>query len=173
MAYNSVISWVIPVHAAAATVSLLLGAYNLRHRPKGDRTHRRVGRVWMIAMYFTVLSSFLIRELRPGHFSWIHGLSVFTFATLTVGLWAARAGRVRLHRQFITGSYLGLVGAFMGAVVVPVRHIPQWILHRPVPLALAAAGCVLVAVATVVLARRSKPRNASPASMRVRVTSAG
>ncbi len=97
-------------------MALVLGAYNLIHRPKGDRRHRLIGRVWVVAMYWTVLSSFAIRELRPGHFSWIHGLSLFTFVTLSIGLWAALTHRVRLHRQFITGSYLGLVGAFIGAV---------------------------------------------------------
>jgi uncharacterized membrane protein len=149
--------WLIPAHAAGATVALLLGGYNLRRRPKGDRSHRLIGRVWVVAMYWTVLSSFAIKELRPGHYSWIHALSVFTFGTLTVGLWAAWTHRVRLHRRFITGSYLGLVGAFVGAVAVPVRHVPQWALHRPLALALGAAGCVLVAGLVVALSRRTRP----------------
>lgn len=155
MSYNAVIAGVvIPVHAAVATVALVLGAYNLRHRPRGDRPHRLVGRVWVVAMYATVLSSFAIRELRPGHFSWIHGLSVFTLGTLTVGLWAALTGRVDLHRQFITGSYLGLWGAFLGAVAVPSRRVPQWAVHQPLALSLAAAGCLGVALALIALARR-------------------
>jgi len=37
-------------------------------------------------MYWTIISSFFIQQLRPGHFSWIHGLSVFTFVTLSMGL---------------------------------------------------------------------------------------
>src|SRR5262249_40434745 len=116
--YNSVMSnnIVIVPHAVGAAVALVLGAYNLIRRTKGDRRHRWIGRVWVIAMYWTVLSSFAIRELRPGHFSWIHGLSLFTFVTLSIGLWAALTHRVGLHRRFMTGSYLGLVGAFIGAV---------------------------------------------------------
>jgi uncharacterized membrane protein len=151
---------VVAAHATSATVALLLGAYNLRRRPKGDRTHRRIGRVWVIAMYWTVLSSFAIKELRPGHYSWIHGLSLFTFVTLTIGLWAALTGRVRLHRQFITGSYLGLLGAFVGAVAVPVRQIPQLAVHHPVELTLIAAGCVLAAAAIIVWSRRRAPSEA-------------
>ena len=54
----------------------------------------------------------------------------------------------------MTGSYLGLVGAFIGAVVVPVRGVPQWIVHRPVQLSLAALACGLVAWAAVALAQR-------------------
>jgi uncharacterized membrane protein len=143
---------VIALHAAGATTALVLGAYNLIRRPKGDRPHRWAGRVWVVAMYWTVLSSFVIKELRPGHFSWIHGLSIFTFCTLSIGLWGALTHRVQVHRNFMTGSYFGLVGALIGAVVVPRRRIPQWFLHDPAGLAVGAlisfvvAGAVIVAV---------------------------
>ena len=139
----------IPVHAAGAVIALLLGGYNLRRRPRGDRLHRRVGLAWAIAMYWTVLSSFAIRELRPGHFSWIHGLSVFTFVTLTIGLWGGRTGRARLHRQFLTGSYLGLLGAFVGAVAVPQRWLPQLAVDHPFLLLAGLVGCALVATAVI------------------------
>jgi len=153
MANNAVIA----LHASAATVALLLGGYNLRRRSKGDRTHRLVGRVWVVVMYWTVLSSFAIQRLRPGHFTWIHGLSVFTFLTLTVGLVAAWRHRVDLHRRFMTGSYLGLLGAFLGAVAVPVRDIPQWAVHHPAALTVAAAGCLLAAATVVRLSHRPAP----------------
>jgi hypothetical protein len=100
-------------------------------------------------MYWAVLSSFFIREIDPGHFSWIHGLSALTFGTLTAGTWAALRGRIDLHRMFMRGSYLGLVGAFLGAVAVPQRDVPQLLIHRPVVLA-AAVVAVAVAGATVI-----------------------
>jgi hypothetical protein len=62
-----------------------------------------------------------------------------------------------MHRQFMTGSYLGLVGAFIGAVVVPQRDIPQWAVHRPVQLALAALGCAAVAALVILAGRRPGP----------------
>ncbi|GAA2395018.1 DUF2306 domain-containing protein [Dactylosporangium salmoneum] len=154
---------VIPLHAAAATVALLLGAYNLLRRARGDRAHRMAGRVWVGAMYFVILSSFAIRSLNPGHFSWIHGLSAFTFVTLSIGLWAALTGRVRTHQRFMTGSYLGLLGAFAGAVAVPVRDIPQWIVHRPAELALGALACVAVAAAVIWAGSRGAPASRSAA----------
>ncbi len=153
MSNNGVITVLIPAHAVVATLALLLGARNLLVRRKGDRAHRVIGRIWMVAMYATVISSFAIRELNPGHFSWIHGLSIFTFITLTIALWAARTHRVRVHRNFAIGSYFGLVGAFIGAVAVPVRYIPQHIVHRPAEVALALAGCVVLALTLVRLAR--------------------
>lgn len=149
MANNSVIEWVIPAHAAVATIALTLGAYNLLRKPKGDRSHRVVGRVWVAAMYATIISSFFIRELNPGGFSWIHGLSVFTFVTLTIALWAAMTGRVRTHRNFVTGSYFGLVGAFVGAVAVPVRYLPRHLIERPAEVALALFGCVVVTLSII------------------------
>ena len=153
---------VIPLHASGATIALVLGAYNVMRRRKGDRRHRWIGRVWVIAMYWTVLSSFAIRQLRPGHFSWIHGLSLFTFVTLSVGLWAALTHRVRLHRQFITGSYLGLVGAFVGAVAVPSRDIPQWVVHEPLKLAIGALISVGLAVIVIRAGGSVIKRDAEP-----------
>jgi uncharacterized membrane protein len=149
--YNSVMAnnIVIGLHAGGATVALALGAYNLVRRPKGDRRHRWVGRVWVVAMYWTVLSSFVIKELKPGHFSWIHGLSLFTFGTLSIGLWGAFTHRIQVHRNFMTGSYFGLVGALIGAVVVPQRRIPQWFLHDPV--GLAAGALISLAVAGAII----------------------
>lgn len=146
----------IAVHAIGAFLALALGAVNLR-RPKGDRSHRIVGRVWVVSMYWTVLSSFFIRELNPGGFSWIHGLSVFTFVTLTIGLWAAMTGRIQTHRGFMRGSYFGTVGAFIGATVVPQRDIPQLAVHNPMLLSMAALAVSALAWGTVRLSRRDKP----------------
>jgi len=143
-------------------VALALGPYNLLRRTKGDRHHRLVGYAWVVAMYLAVISSFAIRSLRPGHFSWIHGLSAFTFVTLTLGLWGAITHHTGLHRGNMIGSYVGLVGAFIGAVVVPSRQIPQWARHSPVPLALSALLCVALAVLVIVLARRQPRPRISP-----------
>src|SRR5262245_35826328 len=84
----------IALHAVAATLAMVLGAVNLLRRRRGDLPHRIIGRTWIVAMYFTAVSSFWIQEIRPGRFSWIHALSVLTIVTLTLGLWNARRGRV-------------------------------------------------------------------------------
>jgi uncharacterized membrane protein len=155
---------VIALHAGGATIAMTLGAYNLLRRTKGDRTHRWIGRVWVVAMYWVVLSSFVIKELRPGHFSWIHGLSIFTFGTLSIGSWAAVTHRIAVHRQFMTGSYLGLLGAFAGAVAVPVRRIPQWVVHDPIGLAVGAVISLAVAGAVILVVRGRPSRPVVPAS---------
>ena len=140
----------IALHALGATFSLAVGALVLLRRRKGDLAHRRVGRVWMAAMYWTAASSFGIRALHPGHLSWIHGLSAWTLVSLTVALWAARTHRHRLHRDFVVGSYFGLVGAGIAAMAFPVRLAPQLLLHRP----LVFVGLVLaVSLAALAVAR--------------------
>ncbi|MDQ1699870.1 MAG: hypothetical protein QOG34_1733 [Frankiaceae bacterium] len=138
----------IALHASAATFALMLGAVVIAHRPRGDLTHRRLGRVWFAAMYFTVLSSFGIKRLTPGHFSWIHGLSVFTFCTLTLALYGARTHNLALHRGNVVGSYFGLVGAGVSAAAFPVRAIPQLAMYRPFVL---AGAVVLIAAAVRIL----------------------
>jgi uncharacterized membrane protein len=154
---------VIAAHATSASLALLLGAYNLIRRPRGDRRHRVLGRIWLVAMYVTVLSSFAIQALNPGHFTWIHGLSVFTFVTLSIGLWAARTHRTQLHGQFMAGSYFGLVGAFIGAVVVPQRRIPQLATHHPLVLAAVVGAVAAVSVAIVKFVALRTERRRGPA----------
>ncbi|MCU1591203.1 MAG: hypothetical protein JWP11_2459 [Frankiales bacterium] len=167
----------IAAHAAGATLALMLGGYVVLRRPRGDRVHRRLGRVWVLTMYWVAFSSFGIQRLTPGHFSWIHGLSAWTIVSLTVAVWAARTGRVRTHRQYVVGSYFGLLGAGIAAMAFPVRLVPQTLLHHPVVLAAAVAA---IGVLTVVVIRvttrammtpwnRSRPASGGPA----RATSTG
>lgn len=144
-------------HAFGASLALTLGGWQLVRRIRGDRAHRLVGRAWVVAMYWTVLSSFFITDLDPGRFSWIHGLSALTFATLSLGTWAAIRGRIDLHRHFMRGSYLGLIGAFLGAVAVPQRDIPHLLVDRPLVLA-AAVAAVVIATVTVVAVCGGHPR---------------
>ena len=160
--YNNVMSVLVIAHGLGASLALTLGGWQLLRRIRGDRAHRLVGRVWVVAMFWTVLSSFFITDLDPGHFSWIHGLSALTFLTLSLGTWAAIHGRIGLHRHFMRGSYLGLIGAFLGAVAVPQRDIPQLLVNRPLVMA-ATVAAVVVATVTVIAVCTGHPRGARTA----------
>jgi uncharacterized membrane protein len=148
----------IALHAAGATYSLLAGAVVLFLPAKGSLLHRRLGRSWMVAMYWTVLSSFGIQALHPGHFSWIHLLSIWTFISLSVALWAARTHRRAVHRQWVLGSYFGLCGAALAATAFPQRLAPRLLVHDPLVFTAAFAGIALLVAVTVVVARRRRPR---------------
>ena len=155
-------------HAFAAAVALPLGGWQLFLSNKGDHRHRLVGRTWVALMLYVSVTSFWIKELRPGEFSLIHILSVVTIVTVTLGLVAAIRGDIQSHRGNMIGSWLGLVGAFIGAVAVPVRHIPTFVVTEPAQ-AFAAFVAVLVTAAAVVTAAKAiagaLPANASQRRM--------
>ena len=145
----------IALHAFGAVVAVMLGGVVLRRRGKGGRVHRRLGTVWMVLMLWVVLSSFWITELHPGHFSWIHGLSLWTLLSLTLAYWSARTGRRDQHRAWVVGTYFGLVGAGIAAMAFPVRLAPQLLVHRPlVFLAATAAAAGLTALVVRAAAAR-------------------
>lgn len=106
----TVYTWtpVIVVHALAALIAVVLGAWLLWAR-KGHRAHRVGGWIWVLCMATVAGISFAIR--RPEGFSWIHGLSVFTLVTLVTGVVAARTHRVQSHR-------LNMVSLYAGALVI-------------------------------------------------------
>ena len=109
------------LHLLAALLALGLGAANLA-LAKGTRRHRIVGWTWIAAMLWVSVSSFWIRELEPGGFSWIHGLSVWTLFSMSVAIYGVRTGRVRLHAGFMTGTMAGAAVAG-GFALAPGRFI--------------------------------------------------
>ena len=135
-------------HAFAASVALPLGGWQLFFSTKGDHRHRFAGRVWVGLMLYVSFTSFWIKELDPGEFSLIHILSVVTIITVSLGITAAWRGNIESHRGNMIGSWIGLLGAFIGAVAVPVRHIPTFVVTEP---GQAAVAAVLVVLTTVVI----------------------
>src|SRR5688500_14107377 len=86
---------VIQAHAYSAMLAFVLGAYVL-FLPKGDRTHRRLGRMWASLMVIVATSSLFIWESRMfGLFSPIHLLSVGTLVALWLAIRAARQRRIK------------------------------------------------------------------------------
>src|SRR5260370_30024912 len=101
---------VIAVHIAAALLSVAAGAVVFLFE-KGSARHRLLGRIWVSAMFITVLSSVYIRELNSGHFSWIHGLSLLTALSLVRAIWPIRQCNVRGHAFAMQGALDGPVVA--------------------------------------------------------------
>ena len=156
----------IALHAAGATLAVALGGYQLLRRRKGDLLHRRIGRLWIADMYWVTFSSFCIQRLNPGHFTWIHALSLWTILSLTLAVRAARRRDLRTHRRWAVGSYLGLLGAGIAAVAVPSRLVPQTAIHAPWELLGALLGVTAIAVAGIRIASRLRPVRSGPAGQR-------
>lgn len=137
-------------HLVAALVALPLGAHQLFRPTKGDPQHVLLGRVWAGLMLWVTLSSYAIREIRHGEFSLLHILSTVTLVTVTLGIVNARRGNITAHTANMRGSWLGLLGAFIGAVAVPDRVIPIFVMTRPVD---AVVAVLLLPGTTVLLIR--------------------
>jgi uncharacterized membrane protein len=155
-------------HASSALICLGLGAHVLLRRTKGDAAHRAAGWCWVAGMTFVATSSFAIRDLRDGRLSFLHVLSVVTLVSLVLGVRAARRHDVRQHRAAMRGSYFGLVGAFVGAVAVPDRAIPTFLVTDPWG-ALAAGAAIAVTTAVLVGAAHATGRRRGTPTTLVRV----
>ena len=104
------------LHLGAALLALAIGALNLA-RVKGTRMHRALGWIWVALMATAAISSFWIFGLRNGAGpSLIHLLSAWTLVALACAIFFIRRGNVRAHRAFMVGTFLGLLGAGLGAL---------------------------------------------------------
>jgi uncharacterized membrane protein len=86
--------------ALALTPVILIGQ-------RGTALHRRLGRVWAVAMLATAIISFDIRLIARGGFSWIHLLSVWTLIQVPILWWTARRHQVARHRRAVRGMIIG------------------------------------------------------------------
>ena len=104
---------IIWLHLTTAVLALGLGSANLV-LAKGNFRHRVFGWTWLGAMLCVTVSSFWIRELDEGSFSWIHGLSVWTLVAMAAAIFSIRKGRVRSHAKWMIGTMIGVAvaGAF-------------------------------------------------------------
>lgn len=139
------------IHALAASYALLFGAFNLIRKKKGDPLHRILGFTWIGCMYFVCISSFWIQTITPGSFSPLHALSAFTICTVSLALFAAIRHNIDSHKKLMTGSYFGLLAAFIGVASVPTRLIPQLAIHDFMRL-IAFSTCVIVSTALFIIA---------------------
>lgn len=135
----------IAIHALAASLVITLGPVQFL-RPRRDRAHRLIGRVWVGAMAITCLSSF---GIHPHGFNGLHGLAVFTLVSVTAGVIAIRRGSVVTHRMNMLGSYIGTLVAFGFAVALPNRAISRLAADDPVALALIVALVLATSAAVV------------------------
>jgi uncharacterized membrane protein len=110
---------VIALHTAVGVVALLSGAANLLAR-KGTRRHRRVGRLYTLAMYVLVLSSFGITQIFDG-FGAFHVLAVVSGITLTIALYFPL--RRHRHPSWLDQHYFWIGYSYVGLVMATGSHL--------------------------------------------------
>ncbi|MEX3010929.1 DUF2306 domain-containing protein [Hoeflea sp. TYP-13] len=97
----------IQIHVYAALAAAVLGAYVFVRR-KGTPAHRLAGRIWILLMAVTSVSSFAIHEINLwGRWSPIHILSAATLISLLAAVLLARRGKIRGHRFTMISTYVG------------------------------------------------------------------
>ena len=79
-------------------------------RRRGDRRHRVLGTIWVVAMIISALDSFLIRSINDGQFSFIHILSAWVLIQVPIIWWSAKTHSIDRHRStvrcMVTGALL-------------------------------------------------------------------
>ena len=95
----------IPIHAIMAMIAVILGGIQLSMK-KGGAIHKLLGRKWVGIMMFVAISSFFIHEIKLwGAYSPIHLLSLWTIIILGVGVYYARVGNIKRHKQVMIATY--------------------------------------------------------------------
>ncbi|MBB4063446.1 DUF2306 domain-containing protein [Gellertiella hungarica] len=144
----------VQLHVATVLPAAVLGAYLLA-RPKGTPRHRFLGRIWMVLMVLTSLSSFFIHTIRlAGPFSPIHLLSLMTLAGCVQAIRAARRGDIRAHRRAVTWMYAGGIGVAGLFTMLPGRIMHAVVFEGSSTLALAAALAFLLVLSLATMRMR-------------------
>lgn len=140
-------TWTILIasHAIAAGLSLVLGAFQVLRRPKGDAVHKLVGRTWAVLMLFVAAASFLFGGYTEAIAIFLRILAAWTLVSVTLGVIMARRGNVKRHRGFMVGTYIGLIAAFVGVLAVRTRRVPSWFVAHPLLMSFIAVGIVAIA----------------------------
>ncbi len=103
-------SLAVRIHVASVVPAAVLGGWLLYAR-KGTPTHRLLGKLWLLLMVLTSLSTFFIHEIRMiGDFSPIHLLSIFVIVSAFLAIRAARRHQIQAHRRSVISMYVGGIG---------------------------------------------------------------
>jgi uncharacterized membrane protein len=135
----------IATHAVAASVCLVLGAFQILRRTRGDAVHIVVGRTWAALMLYVAAGSFLFGGYDEAIAIFLRALATWTLVTVTAGVIMARRGNIHRHRGFMIGNYVGLVAAFVGVVAVHTRRVPAWFAAEPLLMSVVAVAICAVA----------------------------
>lgn len=100
------VPWPVWAHLGTILPALALTPVMLL-RPRGDRLHRLLGKVWVAAMFLTAVFSFAVRLSNHGGFSFIHLLSAYVVIAAPLIWWTAYSHRVAKHRGQVRGMVTG------------------------------------------------------------------
>jgi len=115
----------IRIHLATVIPACVIGTWLIFFPTKGARWHRLLGAIYLALMIVTAISTFFIRSLNSGGFSFIHLFIPLTLFGVFGALWNVRRGNIRGHRNAMLGLYFGGLLIAGGLTLLPGR-----LLHR-------------------------------------------
>lgn len=138
-------TFLIASHAIAASLALIIGAFQILRPKRGDPIHKMTGRVWVVLMLYVSIFSFTFGGYSDGIDIFLRCLAVWTVFCVIFAIWCARKGNIAVHRGFMVGSYLGLIGALVGVLAVRSRRVPSWFAAHPFEMSLVTIAIIAVA----------------------------
>ena len=114
------------LHLVTIMAALALTPYMLL-QPRGTSIHRLLGKVWVGAMAATAAISLFVRFSNPGHFSFIHILSVFVLVMAPRVWLTARRHNVAGHRATVRGLVTGALVVAGYFTLLETRLLGHWL----------------------------------------------
>ena len=118
------------LHLATIFPAFLIGAW-LLYRPKGSRSHRSLGKIYMVLVLCSVsLTLFMPARVGPalfGHFGFIHALSFMAFYSIAAAWRAIQVNNVAKHKRAMVSLYFGGMLIAGGFTLMPGRLLHGWI----------------------------------------------
>jgi uncharacterized membrane protein len=133
-------------HIVAAVTALLAGVAALL-QPKGTRTHRRIGIVYVLGLVLVNVAALSLH--RENAFGVFHALAVASLVTIAIGLSPLLLGKrsetvIVTHAYCMTWSYAGLVAAGCGQLTVAVgQDLPAWVVPAVIGTVLTVSGVII------------------------------
>jgi len=81
-------------------------------RKKGTPSHKMIGRMFVVFMLVTAISSLFIRQINNGSFSLIHLFVPLSFYAIAELFYYIRKGNIKKHEKAVKGL-------FFGALLIP------------------------------------------------------
>lgn len=99
------------IHSLVAFGALGLGI-TMFVRKKGTKSHKLIGRMFILLMALTAFSSLFIRMINDGSFSFIHLFVPLTAFAIWETIYFIRKGNITRHKRAVQGL-------FFGALLIP------------------------------------------------------
>jgi uncharacterized membrane protein len=133
-------------HLVAAISALIVGVVVLLS-PKGTRTHRKIGTIYVLVL--VLANSAALSLHRESSFGVFHVLAVASLVSMAAGLLPLLLGNrsqaaIANHAYFMTWSYAGLVAAGCGQLSVAVgQDAPGWVVPLVIATVLIISGVII------------------------------